>query len=109
MAAARFEHLFFVCTHSRPAEGGKRSCGAEGDALLARMKAWVDEHKLKGRVRVVRSGCLDLCSRGCAVVALAAAAPAPQAWYTRLSPDDADALMAQHVDAEVLWAEHFER
>jgi (2Fe-2S) ferredoxin len=95
---ARFEHIAFVCTKERDADDPKGSCKHRGSpALLERMKELVGEHKLKGKVRVTMSGCLDYCAKGCTVAIFSAGAPAPETWYTRLTPDDADRLFETHI------------
>ena len=61
-----FKRTLFVCTHAR--EGAERpSCaasGRDGLAVLEALKAEVKARGLKGKVRVSRSGCLDLCEQG---------------------------------------------
>ncbi len=117
---ARFEHLLFVCTHEREAASGKQSCGGRGaQKLLAALKDEVSSHKLKGRVRVVQSGCLNLCSKGCAVVALRAPqqqmsadganhSPPAESWYTHLDAEDAPALFATQVLQNGQYEAHLE-
>lgn len=95
---SRFEHLLFVCTNSRDANHKLGSCQAEGgEELLNRLKELTVEHKLKGKVRVTRSGCLDFCAKGCAVLALSKDGPARETWYTNVAPADADELFKSHV------------
>ncbi len=95
---ARFDHTLFVCTHSRDPDRPQGCCAARGgEALLTRLKALVQEHGVQGRVRVVRAGCLDLCRKGCALVAFSAHGPAPETWYTHLTADDAAPLFEAHV------------
>lgn len=85
-----FKRTLFVCTNSR--EGGDRpSCaggGREGLKVLEAAKEQVKARGLKGKVRVARSGCLDLCEQG------------PNAflypegtWYNGLSAADAPRLV----------------
>jgi (2Fe-2S) ferredoxin len=60
-----FEATTFVCTHVR--SDGRKACanpGVGGDAICEALKRAVKEAGLKGRVRVARSGCLDLCEKG---------------------------------------------
>jgi len=66
-----YETIIFVCNNARPAAGGavppRISCAGEGRAgadILERLKAEVKERRLKGRVRVSKAGCLDLCEQG---------------------------------------------
>lgn len=95
---ARFQHLLLVCQNQRDPDNPKGSCQSRGAAaLLDRLKALIAEHRLKGRVRVTASGCLDYCARGCTVAAFSAARPGSETWYTRVRPEDADALFETHV------------
>ena len=60
-----FKKVLFVCTNTR--EGGRVACanpGRGGDAILHALKDAVKDLKLKGKVRVARSGCMDLCELG---------------------------------------------
>lgn len=61
-----FKRTLFVCVNCRDA-GERPSCaapGRDGLALLEALKAEVKARGLKGKVRVSRSGCLDLCEQG---------------------------------------------
>ena len=60
-----YEKTVFVCANTR--EGGKVACanpGRGGDIICEKLKTYVKEAGLGGRVRVARSGCLNLCSQG---------------------------------------------
>lgn len=58
-----FEKTVFVCVNAR--EGGRKACaGAGGVEICEALKAGVKAAGLKGKVRVARSGCLDLCEQG---------------------------------------------
>lgn len=62
--AIPFERTVFVCTNVRD---GKPACGNPGAGGLEICEALKDGVKaagLKKRVRVARSGCLDLCAQG---------------------------------------------
>lgn len=97
----RFQHLMFVCTNQRDASDPRGSCTARGSKeLLDRLKELVHEHKLKGKVRIVGSGCLDLCAQGCTAVVFSAGKAESQlseTWCTKLKAEDADALFAKHI------------
>jgi (2Fe-2S) ferredoxin len=81
----------FVCTHARA--DGRVSCGNPGRGgleLCAALKEGVKKAGLKGKVRVARSGCLDLCEKG------------PNAfvypdgrWLSGLAPEDAPLLLEE--------------
>ncbi len=79
----------FVCTHSRA--DGRTSCGNPGRGgveLCERLKDEVKKAGLKGKVRVARSGCLDLCEQGPNVFLF------PEgAWMSGVSPDDAPEIL----------------
>ena len=95
---ARFEHVIFVCTRERPPDDPKGCCSAKGSVeLLSRLKNLIDKHGLKGRVRATSSGCLDFCAKGCTVAVFSADTDHPETWYTRTTPDDAEALFESHI------------
>lgn len=52
-----------VCTHERPPESGRASCGVErGSALRDDIKKRMKSAGLKGVVLTAKSGCLGVCS-----------------------------------------------
>lgn len=60
-----YKRTLFVCTHTR--DGGRVACanpGRGGDEICRRLKEEVKARGLMGKVRVARSGCLDLCEKG---------------------------------------------
>lgn len=84
-----YRKTLFVCVHAR--EGGRVSCGAPGRGgaeLAAALKDEVKKAGLKGAVRVVKSGCLDLCEKG----PNAFLYPGDE-WLSGLTPADAPALV----------------
>jgi (2Fe-2S) ferredoxin len=88
-ASVPYQKTLFVCVHAR--EGGRVSCGAPGRGgveLCQSLKESVKAAGLKGKVRVSKSGCLDLCEKGPNAFLY------PQGeWLSGLSPDDAPALV----------------
>ena len=56
-----FEKYIFVCENKR--ETGD-CCGAQGERLRDLLKQAVKDRGLGKRVRVSRTGCLDVCSEG---------------------------------------------
>lgn len=86
----------FVCTHVR--EGGRVACanpGRGGAELCAALKEAVKKAGLKGKVRVARSGCLDLCEQG----PNAFLYPSGE-WLCGLKPEDASEIARRLVDEE---------
>ncbi len=60
-----YKKTVFVCTNAR--DGGRVACGNPGRGgleLCESLKHAVKEKGLKDRIRVARSGCLDLCEEG---------------------------------------------
>jgi (2Fe-2S) ferredoxin len=89
------EKLILVCLNERT--DGRSSCLPRGAAEVhARLKGWVREHGLSGRVRVSKSGCLDQCARGTTVVVL------PEfCWYGGVTLEDVDRIITDHLAAMV--------
>ena len=83
----------FVCTNVR--EGGKIACanpGRDGGLLCERLKTYVKEAGLKGKVRVMRSGCMDLCAQGPNLMIW------PEGiWIREVSEKDIPALIEKHL------------
>jgi (2Fe-2S) ferredoxin len=61
----QFEKYVFVCTNER-AEGERVSCGKSfcGKELHAKLKEAVKQAGLVNKIRVSKSGCLDVCEEG---------------------------------------------
>ena len=60
-----FQKTVFVCVNAR--EGGRVACGNPGrggQELCEALKPGATQFGLKGKVRIARSGCLDLCEQG---------------------------------------------
>lgn len=60
-----YKKTVFVCVNAR--EGGRVACGNPGRGgveLCESLRRAVKEKGLKGKVRVAKSGCLDLCEKG---------------------------------------------
>lgn len=62
-----FKKMIFVCTHVREGEAACNNpergadCGAN---YVEKLREEVKKRGLKGKIRVVKSGCLDVCARG---------------------------------------------
>src|SRR6185503_19862018 len=65
----KFEKYVFVCTNERPA-GERVSCGTSfcGKGLAVKLKDAVKKAGAAGKVRVSKSGCLDVCEDGANVL-----------------------------------------
>ena len=65
----KFEKHIFICTNDRGENSSRQSCGNCG-GLDIRMKfvKLINDSGLKGKVRANKSGCLDICEQGPAIV-----------------------------------------
>lgn len=65
----KWQTLVLVCTNERAPDAPKPSCGPQGGPELRDwLKARLKEEGLWGRVRVLSTGCLDVCRSGVTVV-----------------------------------------
>jgi len=106
----RRELYVFVCTNRRPPQNPKGSCAGNGsEEVLDRLKGLVFEAGLKDRVRVMASGCQDLCAHG----------PIVSVWptgtfYGGVKVEDCEMIVEEHlrngrpVERLILDAEAFE-
>ena len=82
---ASFSKYIFVCENERP-EGA--CCGPEGAKIREALKARIKQMGLDGKVRVSRSGCVDVCSLGPNVLLM------PESvWFKKVSIADVDAII----------------
>jgi (2Fe-2S) ferredoxin len=87
----RFEKHIFICANQK-AEG-KACCGeARGMELVEKFREVLNEKGLKGKVRAQRSGCLDACQLGPALVIY------PEGtYYGHVTPQDVERIIEEHV------------
>jgi (2Fe-2S) ferredoxin len=84
---APYKLLLLVCTHLR--QDGRAACGLQGsEEILRELKRRVGELDLPILVRVTRTGCLDLCGMGPAVLAY----PSGRL-YAGVRPEDVDRIL----------------
>jgi (2Fe-2S) ferredoxin len=93
-ARTPYEKYVFVCENKRT--DGRACCAVGGEAVYAALKTEVKNRKLDARIRVSRSGCLDLCVNGPSVLEM----PAGH-WYQRVQATDASALLDQIVQTNI--------
>ena len=59
-----YQRMIFVCTNASH-DGDRPVCAAGGsDEILKALKEEVKKRGLKGKVRALKSGCMDLCEKG---------------------------------------------
>lgn len=81
----RFSKYLFVCGNRR--EMGV-CCGAAGEALRERLKRRVAEMGLAAKIRVSRSGCLDVCALGPNVLLMP-----DNVWFKHVRLEDAEEIV----------------
>ncbi|MES2779616.1 MAG: (2Fe-2S) ferredoxin domain-containing protein [Bacteroidota bacterium] len=87
----RFEKHIFICANQK-AEG-KACCGTErGMELVEKFREVLAEKGLKGKVRAQRSGCLDACTKGPALVVYP-----DGTYYGGVTPDDVERIVNEHI------------
>ena len=65
----KFEKHIFICTNDRGENSSRKSCGDCGGLDIRKeFVKLINESGLKGRVRANKSGCLDICEQGPAIV-----------------------------------------
>lgn len=87
----RFEKHIFICSNQKGE--GKACCGeAAGMELVATFKEKLKARGLQGKIRAQRSGCLDACSNGPALVIY------PEGtYYGRVKVSDVDRIIEEHI------------
>ena len=85
-----YQKHIFVCTNRR--EGDEISCTQRGEEICELLKSYVKTNGLKGKVRVSRSGCFDLCAQGPNVMVFP-----DHVWYRQVTLTDLDEIIAQHL------------
>lgn len=100
----RFEKHIFICANQKGE--GKACCGEkEGMALVEKFREVLAARGLKGEVRAQRSGCLDACKFGPALVIY------PEGtYYKNVQIEDVERIVDTHVidnkivqDLELVW------
>ena len=85
-AKPKFQKYIFVCENKR-AEG--ECCAAKGSEHLHKLlKEAVEKNGFKARIRVSRSGCLDVCSEGVNVLLMP-----DNIWFKHVEEKDIDAIV----------------
>ena len=89
----KFDKHIFICTNDRGENSSRQSCGACGGIDIRKdFVKLINESGLKGKVRANKSGCLDICEKGPAIVIY------PKGfWYLRLERKNIEKLFKHSV------------
>ena len=85
-----FKKYIFVCENER-AEGD--CCGAPAQKLREKLKQLVKDKGIAQKVRVSRSGCLDVCSEGPNVLLMP-----DNIWFKDVTENDAETILKKAVE-----------
>jgi len=83
-----------VCINNR--NGENKSCGYDGsEEVVEELRKVTKERNLKGKVRVVRSGCLDVCAFGPNKMIW------PEGlWYMKVTKEDVPQIIDKYLSLE---------
>ncbi len=83
-----------VCINDR--KGESRSCGYEGsEEIVEELRMVSKERNLKGKVRIVRSGCLDVCAFGPNMMIW------PEGlWFMKVTKEDVPQIVEKYLTIE---------
>ena len=89
----KFEKHIFICTNDRGENSSRKSCGACGGMEIRReFVKMINEAGLKGKVRANKSGCLDVCEQGPALVVYPSGY-----WYLGIEEKDLNLIFNESV------------
>jgi len=92
-----YRRMIFVCTNVRE-EGGRPACALRGsEKICEALKEEVKKRGLQGKVRALKSGCMDLCEAGPNVMVFP-----DQTLHSGVTPEDVPALAEKYMTAEKL-------
>ncbi len=86
-----FEKYIFVCENKR--KNGECCAAKNSERLRVLLKQAVQERGLKGRIRVSRSGCLDVCSQGANVLLMP-----DNIWFKHVEEKDVQAIVEKAIE-----------
>ena len=89
----KYKKHIFVCINERPPDSPKGCCASGGGSdIRYEFVKLINEHGLKGKVRSNKSGCLDACEVGPAVVIYPGGL-----WYTGVTVNDVPEIFEKSV------------
>ncbi|MBI2915420.1 MAG: (2Fe-2S) ferredoxin domain-containing protein [Elusimicrobia bacterium] len=93
-----YQSIFFVCTNAREGESAcsnpsrGKNCGLE---LVNLLREEVKKKNLKGKIRIAKSGCMDVCAAGPNILVFESSGT--QTWYSHVSQTDLPHLIEKHL------------
>ena len=87
-----YKRVVYVCTNVRE-EDGRPACGLRGsEAICLQLKEEAKKRGLKGKIRVMKSGCMDFCELGPNVMIFP-----DGVWHSGVSAEDVPALVEKYL------------
>jgi (2Fe-2S) ferredoxin len=84
----KYQKHIFICINERDENNPKGDCArCGGKDIRLKFVQLINKHGLKGKVRANKSGCLDVCELGAAVVIYP-----DNIWYTQVTVNDVDEI-----------------
>ena len=85
---SKYNKHIFICVNERDQNSSKDDCvRCGGKDVRLKFVQLINQNGLKGKVRANKSGCLDACELGTAVVIYP-----DNIWYTRVTINDVDEI-----------------
>ncbi|MBI2346656.1 MAG: (2Fe-2S) ferredoxin domain-containing protein [Deltaproteobacteria bacterium] len=88
---ATFQKYLFVCENVR--DGGRVCCGPRSTGFVEYLKNYVKTKGLARKVRVSRTGCLDVCAKGPNILVFP-----DNVWYSAVTREDLDQILREQID-----------
>ncbi|HHG83538.1 MAG TPA: (2Fe-2S) ferredoxin domain-containing protein [Bacteroidetes bacterium] len=89
----RFEKYIFVCTNERPEGHARCSCGRQGSLeILAEFKRLIKARRLPLKIRVNKTGCMELCEIGPSILV-----HPDNIWYQKVAVTDVEEIIDAHI------------
>jgi len=90
---AKYKKHIFICTNERDESNPKGDCArCGGKDIRLKFVQLINQNSLRGKVRANKSGCLDACEMGTAVVIYP-----DNIWYTGVTLEDVDEIFEASV------------
>jgi len=87
-----YQKMIFVCMNAEE-KNGRPACGLRGaEVICDALKSEVKSRGLKGRIRALKSGCMDLCEKGPNVMVFP-----DQVLHTGVTEQDIPALFKKYL------------
>jgi (2Fe-2S) ferredoxin len=88
ISKTQYEKYILVCENQRT--DGSKCCGNQGAAIRELLKQTIKERGLAQKIRVSKSGCLDLCGQGPSVLLTP-----DLCWFQEVTPNDVERIIQQ--------------